>query len=90
MQWFSMVGLPGELEKNPYGSAHLGIPDSASGKEPVCRCRRCRSDPWVRKIPWKRAWQPAPIFLPQKSHGQRNLMGYRPGDHKESDTTEAT
>ena len=31
--------------------------------------RRCRFDPWVRKIPWSRKWQPTPLFLPWKSHG---------------------
>ena len=35
-----------------------------------------RFDPWVRKIPWRRKWQPIPIFLPRKSHGQRRLAGY--------------
>jgi len=33
-------------------------------------------DPWVRKISWKRAWQPIPVFLPGESHGQRSLAGY--------------
>ena len=33
---------------------------------------------WVGKIPWRRAWQPAPVFLPRKSHGQRSLVGYSP------------
>ena len=37
------------------------------------RCRRCRFNCWVRKIPWRRAWQPIPIFLPGGSHGQRSL-----------------
>ena len=36
------------------------------------------STPWVRKIPWKRKWQPAPIFLPEKFLGQRSLAGYNP------------
>ena len=40
---------------------------------------------WVRKIPWKRTRQPAPVFLPGKSHGQRSLAGYSPGDCKEPD-----
>ena len=31
--------------------------------------------PWVRKIPWRRAWQPTPVFLPGESHGQRSLYG---------------
>ena len=47
-------------------------------------------DPWDRKIPWRRAWQPTPLFLPGKSHGQRNLVGYSPEGHKELDTTEVT
>ena len=45
-------------------------------------------DPWVRKIPWRRKWQSTPLFLPEKSHGQRSLVGYSPWDHKQSDTTE--
>ena len=44
-----------------------------SGKEPLCQCRRCRFDPWVRKIPWKRRWQLTPVFLPEKSRGQKSL-----------------
>ena len=45
-------------------------------------------DPWVKKIPWRRKWQPSPVLLPGKSHGQRSLVGYSPWDCKESDTTE--
>ena len=41
-------------------------------------CRRCRFDPWVRKSPWRRAWQPTSVFLPGESHGQRSLAGYSP------------
>ena len=48
------------------------------------------SDPWVRKIPWRRAWQYTPVFLPGQSHGQKSLVGYSPWDCKESDTTEVT
>ena len=33
-------------------------------------------DPWVRKMPWRREWQPTPVFLPGESHGQRSLVGY--------------
>ena len=44
------------------------------------------SDPWVRRIPWRRKWQSTPVFLPGKSHGQSSLMGHR-GSQK-SDTTE--
>ena len=39
---------------------------------------RDRLDSWVRKIPWKRKWQPTPVFLPGVSHGQRSLAGYSP------------
>ena len=39
-------------------------------------------DPWVGKIPWSRKWQPTPVFLPGKSHGQRSLADYSPGDHE--------
>ena len=41
----------------------------------------------VRKIPWRRAWQPTPVFLPRESHGQRSLAGYGPQRCKESDVT---
>ena len=68
------------------------IPDDASGKKPTCQCRRqerCRFNPWVGKIPWRRAWQPAPVFLPGESHGQRGLVSYSQG-HKESDMNDVT
>ena len=45
-------------------------------------------DPWVGKIPWRRKWQPTPVFLPGESHGWRSLVGYSPWGRKESDTTE--
>ena len=64
----------------------LGFPGGTSGKEPTCQCRRCkwlRFHPFVRKIPWRRAWQPTPVFLPGESHGQRGLVGYSPLGHKE-------
>ena len=66
---------------------------SLGGKESNCqyrRCKRCRFDPWVGKIPWSRKWQTTPVFLPGKSHGQRSLAGYSPWGHKESDTSEAS
>ena len=55
----------------------------------ICmQLRRPGFDPWVRKIPWRRAWQPTPVFLPGESHGQRGLVGCRPWGRTESDTTE--
>ena len=65
----------------------------AGGKEPVCQCRRHkrhRLDPWVGKIPWRRKWQPTPVFLPGESHGQWSLAGYTLWGRKESDVTEVT
>ena len=50
---------------NPGGSMVKNLP----------QCRRHRFDPWVRKIPWRRAWQPTPVVLPRKSHRQRSLAG---------------
>ena len=45
--------------------------------------------PWVGKIPWRRKWQPTPVFLPGESHGRRSLVGYiSPWGHKESDMTD--
>ena len=60
----------------------MGVPRRLSGKEPAWQCRRLGFDPWVRKIPWKRKWQPTPVLLPGKSHGRRNLAGYTPWGHK--------
>ena len=61
-----------------------GFPDGSAGKESACQCRRCRFDPWVGKIPWRRKWQPTPVLLPRESHGQRSLAGYSLWGHKES------
>ena len=61
-----------------------------SGKESTyqrTRCKRYRLDPWVGKTPWRRRWQPTPVFLPGESHGQRSLGGYSPRGLKESDLT---
>ena len=71
--------------------SHLGFPGGASSVESSCqgrRHKRGRFDLWVGRISWSRKWQPAPIFLPGKSHGQRSLAAYSPRGHKESDMTE--
>ena len=65
------------------------LPRWYSGERICLRCRRHKRhgfDPWVRKIPWSRTWQPTPVFLPGKPHGQRTLVAYSPWGHK--DTTE--
>ena len=51
-------------------------------------CRRPGFIPWVRKIPWRRKWQPTPVFIPGESHEQRSLVGYTPWGLKELDMTE--
>ena len=52
------------------------------------QCRRPRFNPSVGNIPWRREWQPTPVFLPGESHGQRSLVGYSPWCRKESNMTE--
>ena len=58
-----------------------GLPRCLSGKESSCQCSRCRRrrfDPWVKKIPWRRKWQPTPVFFPENSHRTRIAnMHYR-------------
>ena len=70
-----------------------GLPGSSSGKEPTCQCRRCKRhsfNPRVRKTPWRKAWQPTPVFLSGEAHGQRSLVGCSPWALAELDATEAT
>ena len=65
---------------------HPRFPRWPSGKEPACHCRRCRRhefNPWFRKIPQRRAWQPTPVFLPGESHGQKSLVGHSPRRHSQ-------
>ena len=58
-------------------------------RESVClQYGRPGFDPWVRKIHWRKEWQPTPVLLPGESHGGRTLVGYSPWDRKESDMTE--
>ena len=54
------------------------FPGGTSGKEPPCQSRRHKRQVfgvWVGKIPWRRKWQPTPVFLPGESHGERSLQG---------------
>ena len=51
--------------------------------ERIClQCRRPRFNPWFGNIPWRRKWQPTPVFLPKESRGHRSLVGYSPQGHK--------
>ena len=80
---------PGRLQStesqrvgHDWATSLTGLPWWLSSKEPTCQCRTHRFDSWVRKILWRRKWQPTPVFLPGKSHGQRSLAGYSPQRHK--------
>ena len=55
--------------------AGCGLLWCPNGKESACQCRRLVFDPWVGKIAWRRKWEPTPVSLPGKSHGQRSLAG---------------
>ena len=68
----------------PFDMTHRqlrGFPSGASGKERTCQCRRHRKhgfDRWIVKSPWRRAWQPTPVFLPGESQGWGSLVGCSP------------
>ena len=66
------------LKKNIYFfiSIYLGLPRWLSGKESTCQARQVGSVPELGRSPGERKWQPTPVFLPRKSHGQRSLTGY--------------
>ena len=78
-------GAGSSLEGNSVSSSEfwvsMGFPGDTSGKEPTCQCRRhkrCRCNPWVERIPWRREWKLTPVFLLGESHGQKSLVGYGP------------
>ena len=73
-----------------FSAAIRGLPLWCSGKESACQCgrdNRCGFNPCLGKISWCRKWQTAPVFLPGKSHGQRNVAGYSPWGPKSGTTT---
>ena len=68
-------GSPGGEGRIVSSNTCIGFPRWLIGKESACQCRSCRLDPCIKKIPWRRKWQPTPTFSPGKSHGQRSLVG---------------
>ena len=69
-------------------SERMGFPGGVHGEDPACQYRDAKRrvfDPWVGKIPWRRKWQPTPVFFPGESHGQRSLVGYSPQGHNASE-----
>ena len=73
--WKIKIYITSTLAATPFNH---GLPRWLSGKESACQCRRCGFSAWVRKILWRRKWQPTPVFLPEEYHGQGSLMGYSP------------
>ena len=68
----------------------LGFPGGSVVKNPPAKAGDSGDAgliPGVKKLPWRRKWQPTPVFLPEESHGQRILVGYSPQGHKEQYTT---
>ena len=64
----------------------MSFPGGPDGNKSFCNeCRRPQLDPWIGKIPWRRAWHPFQYSCLENPHSQRSLAGYIPWDHKESD-----
>ena len=69
----------------------VGSGDGSAGKESTCNAGDIGDEgliPGLERFPWRRKWQPTPVFLPRKFYGQRSLAGYSPWRHKELNTTE--
>ena len=66
----------------------LGFPCGSDGEEFACNAGNLSLIPRLGRFPWRREWLPNPLFLPEKSHGQRSLVGYSSWGHKESDMTD--
>ena len=64
-----------------------GFTGGSEVKVSACNAGDLGSIPGSGRFPWRRKWQPIPVFLPGESHGQRNLVGYSPWGRKELDTT---
>ena len=69
-------------------SAFLGFPGGSDGKESACKVGDVGLNLGLGRFPWRRKWQPPPVFLTRKFHGQRSLEGYSPCGRKELDTTQ--
>ena len=73
---------------NTHTHTHTCFLGGSDSNESACLCGKPRFDPWVKKILWRREWQPTPVFMPGEFHGQRTLVGYSPWLHRELEMTE--
>ena len=80
-QGTSIKRIPQLLRRSGYNKNQLESTRPKMGF-PGRRCKSHRFHPWLGKIPWRRAWQSIPVFLPGESHGQRSLVGYSPESHR--------
>ena len=91
--WFAVIHGVAKSQTRLSDWTELKEPGGTSDKEPTYQFRRLKRwgfDPWVRKIPGRRAWLPTPVCLPGGSHGRRSLEGCSPWCCKDSDMTEVT
>ena len=86
----SCLTLCDPTDCTPLGSSVHGFPQARilewvaiSSSRGSSQCRKCRFDPWVGKIPWRRKWRPTSVFMPGKSHRHSSLVGYSLWGHKE-------
>ena len=87
-----MNHYPGSIKGDRYTPIR-GFPGGTSGEESAHQCRRRKRyefDPWVGKTPWRRAWQPTPVFLPGETDEQRSLAEYSTWGCTKSDMTKVT
>ena len=86
--WLQATQLDGQRRINHKLDVMISFPWWLRQSRICLQCRIPRFNPWVGKIPWRRDWVPTVVFLHEKFHGQRRLVGYRPWGHKELDMTE--
>ena len=64
----------------------LVFPGGSDGKESACNSGGLSSIPGLGRFPWRREWQPTPVFLPEESHGQRSLAGRHATVHRATES----
>ena len=81
--WFNNLHILQQIYIHRYFTE--GLPSGTSGKESPCQIQELQ-ETWVSSLsledPWKKKWQPTPIFLLEECHGQRSLLGYSPWGRK--------